>query len=602
MLVLSIFASVCHVLSLCARIYATLEFDHRNGQHLEHEQDTMISSYVYGAISHGDQGLQALHRDTSSSIPTLALVLHNLHHRTDTILRLCLPSYASHGQEEFHSFLVPCGMLFGIAVGPTLREWELGTVNTSSLNITIRYVASIWDTVSCDYHPNLRIADRGQLYSTITALNVTICGNSPQQTYFSASSSVRVSWLSRIFDVNKESFLLSYETVVPGYAKYYNTKIKLRTVSSEDRTAGEIFSPFLSKGNEYTYTWYIAGLVLTAPTLHVNEFRCTETSHTDETITLTVYDAPLSLLDRTFLEMDPSRVIQTLVCSDNILNESHKSSIGDLTLILTGRNGYKRELNASLAYAPIPCNDIVCSAVTHRLFGESQKGFRLLSQGTSQQRAIFRPRPQQGSSFLTFDDLEVHFEGFTHLPCTMGGLFLYYLQPLGRIGQICSDWTAEIWSGALKQEDGTTRLHLGDRPVMFVIKTYKGFTEGTIAGRVLLGNCLGVINNGFRGKLLLSPYYNSTSSDRRCEPYGYTTLIHQAGCVIFQYFQTDLPNCVHVFEYSQKILIRHRPNNNLQPEIQLGITGNMSAYPANLIVKDRSLRRAVSVLRRKKYK
>ncbi len=594
MLVFSIFASVCHVLSLCARICATLEFFYRDGQPLEHEQHTMISSYVDGAISQGAQGLQALHRDTSTSIPTLALVFHNLHQRTDAILRVCLPQYASPGQEEFHSFLVPCGMLFGIAVGPTLREWELRTIRSSSLNITIRHVASIWDTVSCHYYPNLRITDEGQPHSILTASNVTICGNSPQQTYFSASSRVSVSWLSRIFDVNKESFLLSYETVVPGYANYYYPQIELRTVCSEDCTIGEASFPFLYKGNAYMYTWYVAGLVLTAPTLHINEFRCTETSETDDTITLTVYDAPLSLLDRTFLEMDASRVIKTLVCSDSILDESHKSSIGDLTLILTGRYGYKRELNASLVYDPIPCNDTACSAVTHRLFGGSPKGFRLLSQGTSQQRAIFRPRPRQGSSFLTFDDLEVHFEGFTHMPCTMGGLFLYYLQPLGRIGEVCSDWTAEIWSGALKQEDGTTRFYLGDRPVMFVIKTYKGFTEGTIVGRVLLGNCLGVINKGFRGKLLPSPYYNVSSAKRRCEPYVYMRLLHQAGCIIFQYFQTDIPDCVDVFESSQVIWIRHRQNDILQPEIQLGITGNMSAYQANLIVKDRNL--PVSVL------
>ncbi len=594
MLVFSIFALLWHV-TLCARNSANLDFHNRDGEHLEHEQHTMIYGYVYGAISHSNQGLQALRRYTSSSIPTLTLVLHNLHQRTDTILRLCLPQYASPGQEEYHSFLVPCGMLFGIAVGPTPRKWELRTTSSSSLNITIRHVTSVWDKVSCDYFPNLRLTDSRRSHSARSPLDVTICGSSPQQTHFSASSNVMVSWQSRMFDVNKESFLLSYETVVPGYAKHYYPKIKMCTACSENCTTAitlQAFHLLMYKGNEYTYTWHSTGLVLTAPTLHINEFRCTDTYGMDEKIRLTVYDAPISLLDSTFMEMDPSRVIQTLVCSDSILNESHKSSIGDLTLITTARTGYIIEFNVNVVYVPIPCNDTACSAVTHSLFWGSPKVFRLLSQGTSQQRAIFWPRPGQKSLFITLEELQVNFQGFTHMPCSMGGLFLYYMQPFHLIGQVCSDWTAEIWSRTLKRKDRTAGLYLGARPVMIVIKTYKGFTEGTIEGRVMLDNCLGVINPGLRGNPLPSPYYNYASlysTIGRLHRHAQAVIIHQAGCITIQYVQTDIPDCVPRFiKFTTAQLIRHRPNNgNLQPEFQFVTMSNISAYPGNLIRLDR---------------
>ncbi len=582
MLVLSILAFVCHALSLCA----SLDFYNRDGQHLEHKQHTMVCGYVYGAIAQGDHGLQALRRDTSISIPTLTLILYNLHQRTDTILRLCLPRYATLGQEEIHSFLVPCGMLYGVAVGPRDREWELRTVSSSSLNITFRHVAAIWDKMSCDLFPNLRITDSGRPHSTLPALNVTICGNSPQQTHISGSNKVNVLWLSRMFDVNKERFLLSYETVVPGYANYYSLKIKVCNACSKVCAGGEAFSPLLYKGTKYTYTWYITGGVLTAPTVHINKFACNKISEMDETIRLTIYDAPLSLLDPTILETDPSRVKQALVCSEGISKQSHKSSIGDLTLISTMRNDYEVEFSARVVFARILCNDTACSAVTYNLSLESveQKTFWLLSQGTSQQRALFLPPLRQESSFITFDELEVHFEGFTHMPCAMGGLFLYYLQPLGLIEQVCSAWTARIWSGALKQEDGSTRLHLGHRAVMFVIKTYRGFTEGTIKGRVMLGNCLGVINPGFRGKPVASPYYNSSLMKFRHFSYrgrATTNVVHQSGCIIFQYFQTDVPDCVQRSTYSQQIW--HRLDKNLQGEIKVGMTSNMSDYPASLI-------------------
>ncbi len=131
-----------------------------------------------------------------------------------------------------------------------------------------------------------------------------------------------------------------------------------------------------------------------------------------------------------------------------------------------------------------------------------------------------------------------------------------------------------------------TRLHLGHRPVMFVIKTYKGFTEGTIKGRVMLGNCLGVINPGVSGKPLASPYYNISSMDMQIRRKRVTTsVLHKAGCIIFQYFQTDVPDCVHRSVFSQRIW--HRSDQNLQAELQFGMTSNMSAYPANLAVKHR---------------
>ncbi len=588
MLVLSILAFVCHALSLCARTCASLDFYNRDGQHLEHKQHTMVCGYVYGAIAQGDHGLLALRQDNPSGIPTLSLVLYNLHQRTDNILRSCLPRYATPGQEEFHSFLVPCGMLYGVAVGPTDREWELRTVSSSSLNITVRHVAAIWDKVSCDLFPNLRISDSGRPHSTLTTLNVTICGNSPQQTHFSASSKVNVAWLSRMFDVSKENFLLSYETAVPEYANYYNLEIKLCTACSEVCAPGEAFSPLMYRGTEYVYTWYITGLVLTAPAVHLHKFKCTNTPAIDAKLRLTVYDAPLSVLDPAVLEIDPSRVMQSLVCSESILKESYKSSIGDMALIATAPYYYKMELSASVWLAVIPCNDTTCQIVTYNLSWGSpkQKEFRILSQGTSQQRAIFLPRSRQESSFITFDELEVHFEGFTHTPCAMGGLFLYQLQPLDLIGQVCSAWTAQIWSGELKQEDGTTRLHLGHRPVMFVIKTYTGFTEGTIKGRVMLGNCLGVINPGVSGKPLASPHYNISSMDMHISrKLVATSVLHKAGCIIFQYFQTDVPGCLQRSVFSQRIW--HRSDKNLQAELQFGMTSNMSAYPANLAVTHR---------------
>ncbi len=588
MLILITFACTCQVLSL--GIGASFDIHNRDGRHLEHKQHVLISHYVHGAIAQGNPGLQALRRETSRSTLAISFVLYNLQHRTAAILRMCLPRYASLGQEEFHSFLAPCGMLSGIAVGPIDREWELKIASSSSLNITIRHVVSFWHKVGCDSFPNLRITDSGRSHSTLIKLDVTICGNSPQQSHFSASSEVKVSWLSRMFDVNRERFLLSYETVFPGYANYNNDHTLQMCTSCSSRCtqdwllAESDFFPLIYRGTEYIYTWYIAGGVLKAPTVHINKFRCTELSpEMDKTIMLTVYDAPLPILDSASWERDPSRVIKTLACSDTTLNDSHKSSIGDLTLIATMRNDYEMEFSASVVFTRIPCHNAECSLVTHDLsLGTPEhKGFRLLSQGTSQQRAIFRPYPRQESSPITFTELEIYFDGLTYAPCAMGGLFLYQLQPLRLIGQVCSPWTAEIWSGGFTQEDGTTRLHLGNRPVMFVIKTYKGLTEGSIKGRVMLGTCFGVINPGFRRRHLATSYYSASSSVQYKR--HTTKFIHKAGCMILQYFQTDIPDCAQTEAYFQSI--SHNSHENLQAEIQIGTMTNMSAYPANLVLK-----------------
>ncbi len=570
-------------LALSLEIYASLEIHSRDGRYLENKQHVLISRYVDGDIAQGDAGLQALRQETTSNILTISFALYKLHQRTGTILRMCFPQYASPGQEEFHSFLVPCGMLSGIAVGPMGNEWEIRTVNSASLNITVSHVASVWDKIGCDRFPNLRITDSGRTHSVLNKLDVTICGNSPQQTYFSASSKIKISWFSRTFDVNKERFFLSYETVVPGYASYNNIlKFQICTSCSRNCTQdrmlveSDLFA-LMRRGTEYRYTWYIAGGVLTAPTVLINKFRCTESFGMEESITLVAYDAPLSVLEPALWEMDPSRMTHALVCRNESLNESLKSSIGDLTLIATMRNDYQIELNASVVFTWIPCNDAACNAVTYNisLGDRKQKGFQLLSQGTSQQRAIFWLSPKQNGSFITFGELEVRFEGFTHAPCAMGGLFLYQLEPLDLIGQVCSDWTAEIWSGALKQEDGTTRLHLDHHPVMFVIKTYKGFTEGRIKGQVMLGTCLGVIYPGFRQISIDSPYYRYSTHSK--------LLYHKGGCVIFQYFQTDDPYCMQPHRFS--LGISHSVHENQHGEIQIGRTINMSAYPANLVLK-----------------
>ncbi len=559
-------------------IYASLEIHSRDGRYLENKQHVLTSRYVDGAIAQGHAGLQALRQETTSSILTISFSLYKLHQRTGTILRMCLPQYASPGQEEFNSFLVPCGMLSGIALGLVETEWELRTINSSSLNITVRYVASVWDKIGCDYFPNLRITDSGRSHSVHNKLDVTICGNSPQQTYFSASSTVRISWFSRTFDVSKERFFLSYETVAPGYASYNNSlKFQMCAPCSQVCHTGRFVADsdlfaLMHRGTEYRYTWYIAGRLFRAPTVLINKFRCTEFGM-DKSITLVAYDAPLSVLEPALWEMDPSRVTHALVCRNESLNDSFKSSIGDLTFIVTMQNNYKIELHARVVFTRIPCNDAACNTVTYNISpgDRKQKGFQLLSQGTSQQRAIFRPSPKQYGSFITFGELEVRFEGFTHTPCAMGGLFLYQLKPRDLIGQVCSDSTAEIWSGALEQEDGTTRLHLSDRPVMFVIKTYKGFTKGRIEGQIMLGTCLGVINPEFRGRISIdTPYYTYSSE----------LVFHKAGCVVFQYFQTVAPDCVKPDHFSLKL--SHRLLENQQPEIQTGRTINMSAYPAIL--------------------
>ncbi len=559
----------------------------------ERRQHELISHYIDHAVTQGRHGLRAQERRNAPSTSTMPSVICALQQRSRIILRRCLPQYRPTAvqQEVFSSSLVPCGMVSVVSSGVSHLEWHLQTTDSTSINITVERVVSTWDSASCEFAPALHLYDIGRPHDTgrTSVLDAQICGRSPKQLHYSASNKVKVTWRSILSYTEAAYFLLTYETVFPGYVGY-NRDFTYQTCAPCSHTCPKNqiltqadLSLRIYKGIEHIYVWHVAGVILEEPIVSIKSFKCTlhHRAIQEKPTKLTLYDTPLSPFDPYFLGVGGASLKHVLYCGDRPGQRKHRSSVGDFTLVLALNGHQKIDLSVEAVFPMSRCPGSSCSIANYQVRnGFNSTSFRLVSiASTSQKRVIFWPRPNRRESFLVIADLTIRFQGFTHVLCAMGGIFIYELKPLSLIAQVCSAWTADIWSGAIKQGDGTVRLHLGHRPVMLVIKTYKGSASAFVKGKISLGNCLGVVNPTLATKKgLASPFFSvSTSAEMHV-----ITLTQQTTCLVIQSLNVDSLECswsVHVLQS-----ISHISSENMQNEIEFLTNRNASAYPDNFVL------------------
>ncbi len=500
-------------------------------------QFDMIREYVSHALS----PKLAIERSASnlSNGRTIQLTLRALYERVDKIVRCCSPQYATFPKDDFDScFLLPCGVMAGIANGYFHKKWKLSVPKGLAINTTVLEVSSKWGGDFCLFTPTLTLPKRstyGHSYfgssSRLTKIQNQVCAKSLPEGFFQQTNEQWVIWESTGQIEEKASFLLSYQALFPGYVKQQADDFTRKLCTFQSRKSNCIAHqtientglwPFRRWRDQETYVWFSTGLVWKIPRIKIITFKCLKSStdsNSASTAYLTVYDAPLIPRDPAFAVMNTFPK-STQVCSNEPLEEIYKSSIGDLTLLVSVKRANNFAPKALLSLAR--CSAKFCKHVVRRIYPGMETIFSLSSlEMTSQHRLLLMPSP--GLSYLVISDLYINVEGYTHLLCTIGGIFIYHLNPLSLIAQICSSFAANVWSGSVEQKDGTVKLYLNEKPVIFIIKSYSGMTSGSVSGVASLQDrCVGFVN----------PEKN--------EPHHFTPR-HAGNCEIRQYLYTGQP-------------------------------------------------------------
>ena len=469
------------------------------------EQRWMVEQYVNHAVDryHGFDGTGSFRGPT----PSMSGLFRDLYYRVDKIHLCCSSRHAA--VPPYVSFeictLAPCGTLSTLSEGIFRMRWELRVPIPFFINITVLGVSSEWDGNGCVFAPFLRLPTRRRpSFIEYSPDSILICGKSPLQTFYSPNYMQPVIWQCPRSYREQSYFLLSYQAFSPGYVQYSHTDSyelwsdDLRSCSENTVQSGADLIRLILQSERDIYAWYSAGSVLMTPVLKIRHFRCINERDRDEGNLgqLIVYDAPFLPRDPIYNGVDISPKI-SFQCSHTALSETHTSSVGDMTLLVIINKPIEFVLEANLTYVYVKCPGIFCSMTSLKIFPSRFTRFAVPALSlTTQQRLVLEPQLTNRSG-LVISDLTVQFEGFTHLLCAMGGIYIYELaQAPSLIGQICSSLASKTWTGAVRQADGDIRLYLNHKSLLFVVKSYKGLTKGRISGRATLSDtCMGIVHS-----------------------------------------------------------------------------------------------------------
>ncbi len=551
-----------------------------------------------------EQSSGVMHRCLCSPMSNIVAMLYQ---ETSSVLLSCGEPQACDKTSIRRSKILPCGTFSYFKEGKVRMSHYISAPSSHIINITLWRLESRripYHEQACRYVQNLTLKDDVSGSLPRKALDLKLCGTAWRQNILSSTCRINIIWESTLAYPEKSGFCLTYQPLAAGYAtmiEYHNNDESvgntiLMTTDKNNPLLSTGFPDFFikfSRGQRTTYTLSYTGGVLEAPRLEIHKFRCLtdkdEPQIDSGAASLAVYDWPTFLFD-TRLQTKRS-LISEIPCSDGALAVEFNSTNGDLSIVIQVPQDIHVSFNGTLSHVPLPCPEQFCHLSMYTVPHNSSIKFVLSSRtGRLQQRVILSTKENNpGNIFVS--NLTVGFRGFTHFPCTFGGIFIYEISngltevtfnsnSLSLLAKICSPWMAQIWNRGMEYSREKLGLHFNVRPLLFVIKTYDHYSSSHIEGHASLSNCAGVVNFLFdptpreyeipnSGLLIMHQQINIAY---------YPLAKHTNGCLVIQHllwgnnYNTELPKSSMPMNFTSVM-------NTQLPEHTIGSSFNDSFLP-----------------------
>ncbi len=465
-------------------------------------QHEMVETYVNHAVFHSSGFSSARYHASNPSL-CIPCLLRNLYHRVNRILMCC--SSWHEGVIFKPCQLIPCGKAANYSEGVFRTNFTLQVPESFTINVTILEVLSEWDDNDCMFTASVRLLKDGdRSFPAYPHETIPICGKSPVQIFYFTSHRLPVSWESPQGQPRNPFFQLSYQAVYPANVEHNNpTSYRLcisglrKCSNIPSLSQSELFH-LMSWGEKRVYIWHTAGSVLESPVMQIRQFRCINDvavhGKNEMAGQLSLYDAPFSPRDP-FYHGVPIAPLTSFLCSNNGSHERYRSSVGELTIVIDIEEPIQFHLKSKVKYFRTKCPGKFCNITSLEILPFTWRSFMISpATFTTQKRLLLHPTSSHGS-YLVISDLSVEFEGFTHLLCASGGIYIYEVgRYVSLVGQICSSLAARAWTGAIQDDSGNIQLNLNRRSLLFVVKSYQGMSKGGLSGKALVSDgCAGVV-------------------------------------------------------------------------------------------------------------
>ncbi len=463
-------------------------------------QREMVQEYVNHAVFHSS-GFSGARHHASNPASCIPCLLRDLYLRVKRILMCCSSWHADVSFQQCQ--LIPCGKAANYSEGIFSTTVTLRVPKSFTINVTILEVSSEWDADNCAFTASLRLLTNDLSFPLYFQDSIPICGKSPVQTFYFTSHRLPVLWESPQPQPKNPFFRLSYQAVYPDYVYHNNPTFYNLCISGLRKcpnipslSQSELFH-LMSWGEKRVYIWYTTGSVLDTPVMQIRDFRCysiNDVRKNEMAGRLSLYDAPFSPRDPNYHGV-PIAPLTSFLCSVEGLPEKYTPSVGELTIVIAVEEQIQFRLKAKVTYVRTKCPSTFCSITSAEILPFIWRSFTISpATFTTQKRLLLRPQSSHWSH-LVVSELSAEFEGFTHLLCASGGIYIYEVgRYISLIGQICSSLVARAWTGAIQDENGNVRLYLNRRSLLFVVKSYQGRSKGGLSGRALVSDgCVGVV-------------------------------------------------------------------------------------------------------------